>query len=149
MKKNKTMKERLRSYILRPEDRDYAFRNLDEKKLQEAIDNYPRFLRRNALFPPSTKKPSSFIFNDLALRVAGEPGFEPRLTESESAVLPLNYSPTDVMCLYRPLYPSLQHLFLFYSVNNRRYTVYHKLRSHRPQNYSQYLRYNLVNRLTH
>jgi hypothetical protein len=27
------------------------------------------------------------------LRVAGEPGFEPRLTESESAVLPLNYSP--------------------------------------------------------
>jgi hypothetical protein len=26
--------------------------------------------------------------------VAGELGFEPRLTESESAVLPLNYSPT-------------------------------------------------------
>ena len=26
--------------------------------------------------------------------VAGEPGFEPRLTESESVVLPLNYSPT-------------------------------------------------------
>ena len=26
-------------------------------------------------------------------RVAGELGFEPRLTESESAVLPLNYSP--------------------------------------------------------
>ena len=25
--------------------------------------------------------------------LAGEPGFEPRLTESESAVLPLNYSP--------------------------------------------------------
>lgn len=25
--------------------------------------------------------------------VAGEPGFEPRSTESESAVLPLNYSP--------------------------------------------------------
>lgn len=98
---------------------------------------------------PSIKKPSSFVFNDLAFKVAGEPGFEPRLTESESAVLPLNYSPTDVMCLYRPLYPSLQHLFLFYSVNNRRYTVYHKLRSHRSQNYSQYLRYNLVHRLTH
>ena len=28
------------------------------------------------------------------LSVAGELGFEPRLTESESAVLPLNYSPT-------------------------------------------------------
>ena len=26
-------------------------------------------------------------------RLAGELGFEPRLTESESAVLPLNYSP--------------------------------------------------------
>ena len=25
--------------------------------------------------------------------MAGEPGFEPRLAESESAVLPLNYSP--------------------------------------------------------
>ena len=25
--------------------------------------------------------------------LAGEPGFEPRLTESESAVLPLNYPP--------------------------------------------------------
>ena len=28
--------------------------------------------------------------------LAGEPGFEPRLTESESAVLPLNYPPTEV-----------------------------------------------------
>ena len=27
--------------------------------------------------------------------LAGELGFEPRLTESESAVLPLNYSPMD------------------------------------------------------
>ena len=26
--------------------------------------------------------------------MAGEPGFEPRLTESESVVLPLNYSPS-------------------------------------------------------
>lgn len=40
------------------------------------------------------KKPSPFVFNDLAFEVAGEPGLEPRLTESESAVLPLNYSPT-------------------------------------------------------
>ena len=30
---------------------------------------------------------------DANVGVAGEPGFEPRLTESESAVLPLNYSP--------------------------------------------------------
>jgi hypothetical protein len=30
------------------------------------------------------------------LVVAGELGFEPRLTESESAVLPLNYSPSNV-----------------------------------------------------
>src|SRR5690348_6701746 len=29
------------------------------------------------------------------LLLAGELGFEPRLTESESAVLPLNYSPPD------------------------------------------------------
>ena len=28
-------------------------------------------------------------------QMAGELGFEPRLTESESAVLPLNYSPTN------------------------------------------------------
>ena len=30
--------------------------------------------------------------------VAGEPGFEPRLAESESAVLPLNYSPNGSAC---------------------------------------------------
>ena len=30
--------------------------------------------------------------------LAGEPGFEPRLTESESVVLPLNYSPTAARC---------------------------------------------------
>ena len=29
------------------------------------------------------------------IQVAGELGFEPRLTESESAVLPLNYSPPN------------------------------------------------------
>jgi hypothetical protein len=29
----------------------------------------------------------------IAISMAGELGFEPRLTESESAVLPLNYSP--------------------------------------------------------
>ena len=29
----------------------------------------------------------------LDIKMAGEPGFEPRLAESESAVLPLNYSP--------------------------------------------------------
>lgn len=37
MKKNKTMKELFRSYILSPEYRDYAFQNLDEKMLRKAI----------------------------------------------------------------------------------------------------------------
>ena len=33
-------------------------------------------------------------------QVAGGPGFEPRLTESESAVLPLNYPPAGIcICL--------------------------------------------------
>jgi hypothetical protein len=40
----------------------------------------------------------SKIWNSLLKTVAGELGFEPRLTESESAVLPLNYSP-------KPLWP--------------------------------------------
>ena len=31
--------------------------------------------------------------------LAGEPGFEPRLTESESVVLPLNYSPATQWCV--------------------------------------------------
>ena len=30
-------------------------------------------------------------------RLAGKPGFEPRLTESESAVLPLNYFPRRLL----------------------------------------------------
>lgn len=33
--------------------------------------------------------------------LAGEPGFEPRLTESESVVLPLNYSPTQRSGVFR------------------------------------------------
>ena len=33
--------------------------------------------------------------------MAGGPGFEPRLTESESAVLPLNYPPAGI-CKNRP-----------------------------------------------
>ena len=33
-------------------------------------------------------------YQRLRENLAGEPGFEPRSTESESAVLPLNYSPT-------------------------------------------------------
>src|SRR5208337_856573 len=33
-------------------------------------------------------------FSDYLRLLAGGPGFEPRLTESESAVLPLNYPPT-------------------------------------------------------
>ena len=35
-----------------------------------------------------------FYFNDLKIDLAGEPGFEPGLTESESVGLPLTYSPT-------------------------------------------------------
>ena len=38
---------------------------------------------------------SAIFVNDFrCLEVAGGLGFEPRLTESESAVLPLNYPPT-------------------------------------------------------
>ena len=43
---------------------------------------------RGAIGGDSTERPRR--------RLAGELGFEPRLTESESAVLPLNYSPTAV-----------------------------------------------------
>ena len=45
-----------------------------EENETTVVDNHPRFLRENALFPPSIKKPSSFVFNDLVLKVAGEPG---------------------------------------------------------------------------
>lgn len=44
-----------------------------------------------AVFPPAQRMtPTEFWVR----KMAGEPGFEPRSTESESAVLPLNYSPT-------------------------------------------------------
>ena len=51
------------------------------------------------------KKALHRAFNLTNLRIflkkllAGEPGFEPRLTESESVVLPLNYSPAG--CAYQ------------------------------------------------
>ena len=35
-----------------------------------------------------------FNLNTLKIDLAGEPGFEPGLTESESVGLPLTYSPT-------------------------------------------------------
>ena len=57
----------------------------NENKLQHARHEKGR--RQTGLF--STKH---FICSGLTL--AGELGFEPRLTESESAGLPLNYSPT-------------------------------------------------------
>jgi hypothetical protein len=47
--------------------------------------------------------------------LAGAPGFEPRLTESESAVLPLNYAPPDALMLpcFRWLRkPSKERLFI-------------------------------------
>jgi hypothetical protein len=46
--------------------------------------------------------------------MAGELGFEPRLTESESAVLPLNYSPTILMlhqCLVAAVFQIIGHGF--------------------------------------
>ncbi len=36
----------------------------------------------------------------LKTKVAGGPGFEPRLTESESAVLPLNYPPSKPLWFF-------------------------------------------------
>ena len=38
----------------------------------------------------------------LQYQMAGGLGFEPRLTESESAVLPLNYPPIRLVCVLRP-----------------------------------------------
>src|ERR1700722_11711151 len=54
--------------------------------------------KREQKFP--TKLPTALFRSDakwrkeLRYQLAGGPGFEPRLTESESAVLPLNYPPT-------------------------------------------------------
>lgn len=45
MKKNKTMKELLRSYILSPKDRDYAFQNVDKDKLRKVIEDFPKYLK--------------------------------------------------------------------------------------------------------
>ncbi len=53
------------------------------KLVQNLLSNYTK---------PSGKLQATYIEN-----LAGEPGFEPRLTESESAVLPLNYSPEGWM----------------------------------------------------
>jgi hypothetical protein len=36
------------------------------------------------------------VFDNLLHELAGGPGFEPGLTESESAILPLNHPPPDV-----------------------------------------------------
>ena len=37
----------------------------------------------------------AIVEQNQAVELAGGPGFEPRLTESESAVLPLNYPPVS------------------------------------------------------
>ena len=42
-------------------------------------------------------------FRNLHEAVAGGPGFEPRLTESESVVLPLNYPPTEALMCFAML----------------------------------------------
>lgn len=54
MKKNKTMKELFRSYILSPEDRDYAFQNVDKDKLRKVIENFPKYLKGIPVYPPNT-----------------------------------------------------------------------------------------------
>ncbi len=43
------------------------------------------------------------------MRLAGELGFEPRLADPESAVLPLDYSPTPQAIIAKPL-PIGKHL---------------------------------------
>jgi hypothetical protein len=48
-----------------------------------------------AMRKPSQSLGIPSVFNDFAERLAGEPGFEPGLTESESAGLPLTYSPAS------------------------------------------------------
>ncbi len=43
---------------------------------------------------------SKCVKHNPLIDLAGGPGFEPRLTESESVVLPLNYPPTEaLMCI--------------------------------------------------
>jgi hypothetical protein len=56
--------------------------------------------RTNAIDEPQVSKAKSKTFEKQGFQrierdLAGEPGLEPRLTESESVVLPLNYSPAD------------------------------------------------------
>jgi hypothetical protein len=49
---------------------------------------------RNMKFVSTMPTPFTFTFADQRVGLAGELGFEPRFSESESDVLPLNYSPT-------------------------------------------------------
>jgi hypothetical protein len=56
---------------------------------------------------PRIREAVSIMSKCRCLSLAGELGFEPRLTESESAVLPLNYSPS------KPLQP--KHFCNFYN----------------------------------
>lgn len=64
----------------------------------------PELHEQNANLPDRISAPGvrykSFVFNET---MAGEPGFEPRLTESESVVLPLNYSPAVDHVSARPV----------------------------------------------
>ena len=57
----------------------------------------PKGCRTHLLVPaalPAGPAAGQGVGNIRRRGLAGEPGFEPRLTESESAVLPLNYSPS-------------------------------------------------------
>ena len=62
----------------------------------------PALFRQFRLFRPA--KTRQLYRKYRCFLMAGELGFEPRLTESESAVLPLNYSPVvRDGCVERPI----------------------------------------------
>ena len=56
------------------------------------------------------------------LEVAGEPGFEPRQTESESVVLPLHHSPIKVLIWLRFMAGLWKSLSRFFTRGGRRYS---------------------------
>ena len=56
---------------------------------------FTRFVRLTTAARGCARFPKVFCFEGLTL--AGEPGFEPRQTESESVVLPLHHSPTKYL----------------------------------------------------
>lgn len=41
-------------YFLSPEDRDYAFQNVDKDKLRKVIEDFPKYLKGILVYPPNT-----------------------------------------------------------------------------------------------